>query len=422
MPDARDSLRARWILPVDGEPIENGTIEIEQGRISALHAAHVPKSTDLGNVAIIPGLINTHTHLEFSQLRAPLQPAHPFASWIRTLVAERRKRGSGAPADAAVKSIIELGLQESTAAGTTTVGEIATADIAGDTFTSLGPRGVVFREVIARFSEHFDAQLEVIRRHLERWRTTERRDIIAGISPHAPYSVHPDLLRQLVDLAREFDAPVAMHVAETPDELELLDRGTGELRRMLEDFGVWRDGIMPAGIRPLDSLRELDRLPRALVVHGNYLDEDELDLIARRPQLTVVYCPRTHWYFGHTDHPWQKLLDRGGRVALGTDSRASNPDLSLWNELLFLRRTFSNVPLRRLLELGTIAGARALGLDDEIGSLTVGKSADIAVVCLGIGSETDGYRALFHDENTIIATMRAGKWLSGRVDVTRGSM
>jgi cytosine/adenosine deaminase-related metal-dependent hydrolase len=408
MPDARLSLRARWIIPVEGEPIENGTIEIADGRIVDLHELRHPQSLDLGNAAIIPGLVNAHTHLEFSGLARPLQPAQPFAAWIRALVAERRRGGPDSTA------AIAQGMNECAAAGTTTVGEIATSDVPDDFDTTDVSRVVAFRELIGRFPEQADDLWDVARRHLEQWRTAGRPDVIAGLSPHAPYSVHPDLLRRLVDLACEFRAPVAMHVAETRDELELLDRGTGHLRTMLEDFGVWREGAMPVGARPLDALRELQRLPRALVIHGNYLADDEIAFLAERLHLAVVYCPRTHHFFGHSEHPWRLLLARGVSLALGTDGRASNPDLSLWHELQFLSQRFRDVSRRTLLELGSIRGARALGLDHETGSLTVGKSADLAVVALKSGAAADPHDLVLSSVNEIVRTMRAGQWLADR--------
>jgi cytosine/adenosine deaminase-related metal-dependent hydrolase len=215
-----------------------------------------------------------------------------------------------------------------------------------------------------------------------------------GLSPHAPYSVHPELFARLIDLAKAHSAPVAMHLAETRAELELLAQGRGEFVEMLTAFGVWRDGLIPRGSRPMDYLKRLAEVARALVVHGNYLDEDELEFVAIHPQMTVVYCPRTHAFFGHAPHPWRRLLDRGASVALGTDSRASNPDLSLWNELTFLREEFPDAAPRVLLELGTIRGARALGLDGEFGTIAPGKSARLATVALP-NAMSDPWNALF---------------------------
>jgi len=181
---------------------------------------------------------------------------------------------------------------------------------------------------------------------------------------------------------------------------------------MLEEFGVWEPSAIPHGSRPLDYLQPLTGLDHALVIHGNYLSDDEIDFLCRHPNLTVVYCPRTHAAFGHAPHPWRKLLQRGGCVAIGTDSRASNPDLSLWRELCFLRDQFPDVSPQILLELGTIRGARALGLEETTGILGVGRSADLTVVTLDASPPGDVVPALLHHRNRIAATMRSGLWIT----------
>ncbi|MGE3314442.1 MAG: amidohydrolase family protein [Planctomycetaceae bacterium] len=406
----RYSLRARWILPVAGDPIENGTVEVEGERISAVHAAHDPLAIDLGNVAIIPGLVNAHTHLEFSGLKEPLEPPQPFTDWIRALIVHRQERGDATEA-------IRAGLIESARCGTTTVGEISTAESMPDNWPDDGPRSIVFRELLSRFPEHAESQLEIARSHLESWslavrsRAPDQAGPIPGLSPHATFSVHPELFRGLVDLATEFDAPLAIHVAETRAELEFLASGRGDLRRMYEDLGIWRDGTMPFPLRPLDYLRQLERLECALVIHGNYLADEEIEFLEARPQMSVVYCPRTHAYFGHRDHPWLRLRELGIRVALGTDSRASNPDLSLWNELRFLHGRFPEVDPRILLSLGTLEGARALGLEDETGSIEPGKSADLAVLSLDESVSSDPFGALLSVPR-VSRAMRAGRWIT----------
>lgn len=422
------SLRARWVFPVDAEPLENGTVEIEDGRITAVHASRDPRAVDLGNAAVIPGLVNAHTHLEFSDFDEPVAPASGgFTDWIRAVVGHRRERNTG-PAET-----IQSGLAECAQSGTTLLGEIATEGWSPDNFSSASPGAVVFRELIGPLPEQRTEQLEIARRHLQvsesEVRSPERKigdrdfpalrsplsalDSLRGLSPHAPYSMHPDLFRDLVGLAEEHDAPLAMHLAETRAELELLEHGTGEFAEMLREFGVWRDEAIPRGNRPLDYLEPLSRLRHALVVHGNYLADDEIDLLARHPNLSLVYCPRTHAFFGHAEHPWRELLRRGGNVALGTDSRASNPDLSLWNELTFLRKRSPEIPPRTLLELGTIHGARALGLDAGTGSLTPGKAADLAVVQFDANGSGDPHELLFDCSRRVSGTMRAGIWIGG---------
>lgn len=211
-------------------------------------------------------------------------------------------------------------------------------------------------------------------------------------------------------MAVAFRAPVAMHLAETQAELELLAHGTGEFVDLLRDFGVWTPDAIPRRSRPLDYLKRLAAVEHGLVVHGNYLSDEELDFVVDHPNLTVVYCPRTHAWFGHELHPWRRLLNRGASVAIGTDSRASNPDLSVWNELLFLRQRFPDVESRLLLELGTIRGARGLGLSDQTGTLTPGKRADLAVIDLtGATSDSNPYSLLLNPHNRPVGTISGGQ-------------
>jgi cytosine/adenosine deaminase-related metal-dependent hydrolase len=376
-------------------------IEIENGRITDVSARRAADAVDLGNVALIPGLVNAHTHLEFSDLATPVLPALPFTAWIRALVAVRRGRPTAA-ADS-----IATGLRESHAAGSAVVGEILTASaddlaaacaVAGDERPSLV---FAFREILGLPASRSADQLALARAHLQA--ASLPAGVTAGLSPHAPYSVHPDLIRGCVELCREMSAPLAIHLAETRAELELLDRGTGEFVEMLTAFGVWQPDAISRGGRPLDYLQMLAPLPRALVVHGNYLVEHEQRFLAEHPHLTVVYCPRTHAFFGHDPHPWRELLARGAAVAVGTDSRGSNPDLSLWRELQFLRTRFPDADPATILERGTLAGARALGCDTDFGTLTPGKRAALCAICL---PERDGeaYDVLLDGDVSAIST------------------
>jgi cytosine/adenosine deaminase-related metal-dependent hydrolase len=389
-------IRAAWIIPVDRPPIENGVVEIVNGLITDVRSARPHESrarwNDCGDAALLPGLVNAHTHLEFSLLHQPIEPARPFSDWIRALVAYRRceliddeRRRQGA---------IDQGVSEAVSSGTTLLGEIATAGWMIPTASNLKTHVVAFRELIGLRQESLAQQLTIA----SGWLADKDRlaTITRGLSPHAPYTVAPELLVQSVALARQQDAPVAMHVAETHEELQLLADGTGPLVALLQSFGAWPDGGQPIGRQPLDILRILADAPRALVVHGNYLTDEEIDFLAARPNMSVVYCPRTHEFFGHEPHPWRQLLARGANVALGTDGRGSNPDLSLWSELVFLRERFPNVAPDKLLELGTLAGARALGCEQDRGSITVGKYADLQVVPLNAAGIRDPHDALFH--------------------------
>jgi cytosine/adenosine deaminase-related metal-dependent hydrolase len=301
---------------------------------------------------------------------------------------------------------ISSGIAESTGWGTTTIGDIADPEWDPELFHPRAPRCVLFLEVLGLAFERVDEQLRRAREYLSR----ETR-AVRGLSPHAPYSVHPQLFRGLVDLAAARRAPLAIHLAESREELQLLADGTGDFVPFLETLGVWRPDAIPRGSRPLDYLRELARVDSALVVHGNYLDQDDIEFLAAHPNVSVVYCPRTHAYFRHAVHPWQTLLARGVNVTLGTDSRASNPDLSVWNELLFLRRLVPEFDPAGLLKLATWNAALALGLGPETGTLDAGKSADLTVVELG-GDSTDPYELLLRPGNRIAKSMCRGQWLN----------
>ncbi len=392
--------KAAWVIPVDRPPIENGVVEIHDGFITAVRPAKRHESChDLGDMAILPGLVNAHAHLEFSLVERPFQPARPFTDWIRSLVAYRRREFSSDPNTK--PEALNAGWYEVAMGGSTLVGEIATDGWSASAFKGnpTGPRLIAFRELIGLRPESVSEQLSLAERWLKREGEAppaKTMQPVYGLSPHAPYSVAPELLSRSVELAKRYGAPVAMHLAETREELEFLAHGRGEFVEMLKSFGAWPEDGLPLGRRPLDILRTLTDAPRALVVHGNYLADDELDFIAARPQMSAVYCPRTHEFFGHDPHPWRQLLAKGANVALGTDGRGSNPDLMLWKELVFLRDRFPDVAPSTLLELGTRAGARALGFEHHCGTITPGKRADLVRIFLGHPtSNADPLESLF---------------------------
>ena len=204
---------------------------------------------------------------------------------------------------------------------------------------------VAFYELIGLLAERVperlaDAEQFIVQaQHAAGWR--------GGISPHAPYSVHPELVVGLIRRATAHRLPLAMHLAESREELELLAAGSGPFRSLLEELGAWDPSAFPHGTRPLEYLQLLAEAPRSLVIHGNYLEVDELEFLAMNPQrMSIVYCPRTHAYFEHARHPLPRLMALGASVALGTDSRASNPDLSLLAEMRFVAQRYPEIARR----------------------------------------------------------------------------
>ena len=308
------SVRARWVVPVDGASIEGGVVEISDGRIAAVRRGGAGEKVDedLGDAVLLPGFVNAHTHLEFSLLREPLGGAGmPLVEWIRLVIAHRGNNPEG-KAEA-----VAAGLAESLAAGVTTVADIATGGV-------LPPSPVVpFVESIGFSAARVDSAFGQLMDDFEK---ASRAGRLAGLSPHAPYTVHPRLVERIVNAASERGAPVAMHLAESTDELRLLSTGDGPFQDLLEERGMWDADAIPHGSTPTDYIRLLAQAPRSLVIHGNYLTGEEIRLVARHSdRMAIVYCPRTHSFFGHDAHPLGEMLAAGARVVLGTDSRARTP-------------------------------------------------------------------------------------------------
>jgi cytosine/adenosine deaminase-related metal-dependent hydrolase len=413
------TLHARYVFPATGPPIAGGSVTIDAGRIVAVGRGPAHRATaEPGNLAILPGLVNAHTHLEFSCLARPLaSPGVDFPQWIRRVVEFRREKvrgdGGGDPSLTGWRQdALRAGLAECLQHGATHVGEIAAPDaspIEWETHLT-SPVGVtVFQELLGLSAGHVADLLQRARSHLlaDVWKQT---GAYPGLSPHAPYTVHPDLLAGLTRLASEAQAPVAMHLAESFDELELLASHSGPLVELLTNLDAWDPTILPRGIRPLDYLQQLARAHRALIVHGSFLDDEEAGfLAARRSHMSVVYCPRTHAYFDHGHYPLTSRLSRGINVCLGTDSRASNPDLSMLAEMRYAGEHHPDVAPATILQMATVAGARALGLDGELGSLDVGKRADLALVRLPEHDADDPHELLMDPDCSIEAVYVRGE-------------
>ncbi len=228
-----------------------------------------------------------------------------------------------------------------------------------------------------------------------------------GLSPHASYSVRPELLAAAVALSREHRLPLATHLAESPDEMRLMQRGDGPLRELFIELGVWDASAIPRGTRTLDFLHLLADAERSLVIHGTFLDDEEIAFLAgRRERMAVVYCPRTAARFDFAPYPLAKLLAAGVTVALGTDSRASNPDLRLFDELQFVAARGTVEP-QRLLQMATLDGAKALGLAELAVPLAPGRAAELTIIGLPPGGDQP-WELLSDSRAAVVGVVRAG--------------
>lgn len=402
------TLRARWLLPIGSPPIEGGWIRLDRGRITAIGRRGPPGPVhDLGDAIVLPGLVNAHTHLEFSDRTAPLDPAGGLPAWIERVVTLRRSHAQDADQEAArVIHAIRRGLAESAAAGVTTVGDIATAAPLA-AYAQAGPRVRVYREGLGLSADMAAAACRAVLRDLDRLGAA---GVPTGISPHAPYSVAAPLGRRLVATAVARGLPVAMHLAESREEGDLVASGSGRFRAVLESLGAWQLDHPPRLRAAADWITSLSKAPRGIVVHGTHLPDDPAALarLARhRDRLAVVICPRTTRALSDTLPPLAALRAAGVRVALGTDSRASNPDLSVRDECRTLVEGGLASPSEAI-RMATVEGAWALGFEDRAGRLAIGRPADLVVLRPARAAE-EPHEAALAPDTRVLTTFRAGR-------------
>jgi cytosine/adenosine deaminase-related metal-dependent hydrolase len=376
------SIRAAWILPIDRPPIENGRIEIDHGRIVGVGPAPVsrvaaPGIQDLGHVAVLPGLVNAHTHLELSWLRGRVPPASTFTEWVKTLFAIRgRPDGDMSPEQIAA---IDHAVKDVRAFGTAAVGDISNSLMSTLPIQRAGLHGVVFHELLG-FTERDGALVEATRAVRS---AAIQTGVRVSLAPHAPYSTSLELFRAIRRAVDAGDCRImSVHLGESAEEVELLLTGTGAWRGILEWIGAWRDDWV---IPRCDPVGYLDRHglidSRTLVVHGVQFDDRALHRLAAIGA-TLVTCPRSNHWVGAGYPPIERFYQSGVRVAVGTDSLASVADLNVFAELQTMRWLAPSVPAARILASATLAGAHALGLADQLGSITPGKRAELIAIRL----------------------------------------
>lgn len=369
--------RAAWVLPICAPPIRDGWIAIDRGRIvSAGRGAGPPAGaddvTDLGDAAILPGLVNAHTHLELSWMRNLVPPADSMPAWAARLMALRPTVGaepSGPILDA---------VQEARAAGTSLVGDVTSTLATYEPLVDSDLAGALFREVLG-FNAPAPADLVAsVRAQLDELMPIAW--LRPSIVPHAPYSVSPDLFRAIAAVSG--DRPVSVHLGESAEEVQFLRDGTGAWRALLGQLGVWNDRWEPPGCGPVEYLERLGLVgPHLLAVHGTQFTDNDLARLAAA-KATVVTCPRSNRWTGAGAPPIERFYGSGVRVAIGTDSLASVEDLNPFAELAEVRRLAPHVPAAQLLASATRHGAVALGFGEDYGTIEPGKLADLIAVGL----------------------------------------
>lgn len=381
----RTRYHARWVVPVSHPPIADGTVVTEDDRIvwvgPRTDAPSGGSDDDLGEAILTPGLVNAHTHLDLTMLRGALEDL-TFADWVGTLVRAKREVLTTADfTDAAL-----LGVAEGLSAGITTFADTADNDAPFRAMRSLGARGIAFREVFGPDPAQRDASLAALDAAVRAMRSDATPLVQVGVSPHAPYSVSDALFAAVASYAVEQGLPVAVHIAESDAEDQLVKNGSGPFAERLRARGI------PVGARGATALTLLDRagLLRAgtLLIHCVRVSTAQTAQIAQAG-CGVAHCPASNAKLGHGVAPLLDFLAAHARVGLGTDSMASNNAMDLLAEARLASLTqrarsqrADVLPASAALRLATLGSAEALRLEHAIGSLEAGKQADL--VAFGI--------------------------------------
>ena len=384
-------LTADHVLPITSEPISGGAVMIDADKIVAvgtrtdLSTAHPDVEViDLGEAAILPGFINCHSHLELTSMRGSLDDVeHDFSAWLLRLNGLRAEMS-----DDDIKAAAVAGAREGAAAGVTCFADIGRMGFAGlHALKEVGLRGIVYQET--EFSPEVATAEEDFAKLIGKFSDLREGDtdlVRVGLSPHSPYTVSSRLFEMIAQVSIIDRVPLHIHVAESAAEHELLTQGTGFFTTVYDKYGVEWQSPHSTPIEYLERLGVLSAQP--LLAHCVTASQADIERIARNGA-TMAHCPKSNAKFGHGSAPFEAFLDAGIAVGLGSDSVASNNVCDILEEARFASLTARNregsrrfITAREMLETATIGGARALRMDDKIGSLESGKQADIAVISL----------------------------------------
>jgi 5-methylthioadenosine/S-adenosylhomocysteine deaminase len=367
-------IRARSVRPVTAPPIEDGAVLVDAGgRIAAIGPnPQVPAPPDaqvlqFPDAVLVPGLVNCHTHLELTHL-AGKNAEREFAPWIRAI----RALKDGSTPEQFTRSA-EQGVRDCWAAGVTCVADTGSTGAPLEALARLGGRGIYYQEVFGPDPTKCAASLTELAAAVRRLRPLATGHARLGVSPHAPYTVSEPLYRATAELARRERLPVAVHIAESREETALVRDGAGPFADALRARGI---SVTARGRSPVEHLVQLGVVQRGtacLCIHCVQVSERDVELLWQAGA-AIALCPRSNRAHGHGTAPLALFRRAGLTLGLGTDSVVSTGDVDLWSEALV-----AGLDGEEALRVLTLDAARALGLDAEIGSLEVGKQADLAV-------------------------------------------
>jgi aminodeoxyfutalosine deaminase len=407
-------LRARLILPISAPPIEDGAVVLNGNKIRTVapfrdlrpHARE--KILDLGEVVLLPGLINAHCHLDYTDMAGELPPPRAFTDWIGSITAAK----TGWSYSDYARSWLH-GAHQLLKTGVTTVADIeAMPDLLPEVWNATPLRVFSFFEMTGILSRRPPA--EILSETVGKIDSLRHPRSRAMLSPHAPYSTLPELLKRTATVARKRKWRVSTHIAESEQEFEMFQQAKGRMHDWLARNG--RDNSDCGRGSPVAHFARNKLLgENVLAVHVNYLARGDATLLAKN-RTHVVHCPRSHDYFKHVRFERERLANAGVNLCLGTDSLATTrkygkprPELDLFAEMRLLAERDSSVSPVEILQMATVNGARALGLVGKIGELSKNVLADLIALPF-TGKITNVHQAVIEHSGTVTASMIEGHW------------
>ncbi len=417
-------LTARYVLPIATPHIEYGAVLVRDDKIveigdyEHLRELHPDEPVrDFGLAALLPGFVDLHTHLEYTAMRGLVDDV-PYSTWKYQLLQKEELFSLEDWDDSAL-----LGALEALQSGITTIADVTSTGASCHAAQAAGLRGVIYREVATMDKREVASVMEQASGDISAWReTTDGARLTIGIAPHAPYSCHPELFRRVAEYAAD-GTPVSLHLAGSREEYQFVKYGSSMLATDVRDvFDADAPLWLPTGVSPVRYVLQWGILdaPNIVAVHCTQLDADDIEILARH-DVAIAHCPRCNAKLGMGLAPIDKFLAAGIRVGLGTDSPAASNSMDVFEEMrigLLLQRAMLGeehfMIARQFVKMATLDAARALGVDDLVGSLEPGKQADIIAVDLSKSHQIPThhpYGTLVHTANqeNVLWTMIGGK-------------
>jgi cytosine/adenosine deaminase-related metal-dependent hydrolase len=387
--EGRMILRARIVVTMDGAPIDNGAVAVSEkrivdvGKFDEIKTRNAGEIVDLGEQALLPGLINAHCHLDYTCLRGKIPPQKTFTDWIRAINAEKAKLS---PKD--YLASINEGFAEAKTFGTTTIANLtAFPDLVRQITSPI--RTWWFAELIDvraphRASEIVDLAIGSLK-PAQNW----------GLAPHALFTASKNLYERCEEIAGRANVLLTTHLAESSEEMEMFHNASGPLYEFLKGIGrpmddcgnetpleVFLDLVGRGGSPNRPPSTEVNRpYPSWVIAHLNEVAESDLELLEKsKIKFHVVHSPRSHNYFKHSQFPFKRLHSLGFNICLGTDSLASNENLSLFAEMRAFQRSEPGISPDEILKMVTVNPAMALHQENVIGRIRPGFCADLVAV------------------------------------------